>query len=86
MSRGGARPGAGRPRTSLTAIVLARTFDWQNRRHRRLLFEDDLKLPPDDPRATDLAVTQERYRVYQGSGMRGWASDLAQLFEQQAKR
>ncbi len=65
---GGARPGAGRPRTKLAVLVAARRFDYKRQSHRRALLEDELELAVDDSRAEELARLQAAYRRHRGIG------------------
>ena len=68
--RGGARPGAGRPRLRLVELVERRRFHPFNPRHRRALLEDDL---PDSltPLQRQLA---EAYRHGAGAPAASWVA------------
>ena len=46
MSRGGARPGAGRKKVTLSETISARTFNWRNPTHRDRLEEEDVVYDP----------------------------------------
>ena len=81
-SRGGARPGAGRPRRRLGELVRAGTFVWNRPLHRRLLLEDDdLGIPEGDPWFPQLWDLQQAYRLQHPAADRGTLSALAQSFE-----
>jgi hypothetical protein len=73
--RGGARPGAGRPRLRLAQLVAERRFDWRSPRHRRALLEDEL---PEMPATmVELAEAYRRTAGTQGAAAASW---LAQRF------
>jgi hypothetical protein len=61
MSRGGARPGAGRKKLTLQGLVDCRSFKWSNQRHRKLLLEDSLPLT-NHPAGEELTRIAELYR------------------------
>ena len=65
---GGARPGAGRPRTKLAVLVAEFRFDYKRASHRRALLEDELELAVDDPRAEELTLLLAAYRRHRGTG------------------
>ncbi len=65
---GGARPGAGRPRTKLAVLVAEHRFDYKRASHRRALLEDELELAAGDLRAEELARFQAAYRRHRGTG------------------
>ncbi len=65
---GGARPGAGRPRTKLAVLVAEHRFDYMRQSHRRALLEDEFELAGGDPRAEELARFQAVYRRHRGTG------------------
>jgi hypothetical protein len=87
VSHGGARPGAGRPRLTLAELVRSRSFDWQSRRHRRLLLEDEV---PDWLQERLEALGHGRllgaYRTWQEMGNRAMAPGLAQTFADLVRR
>ncbi|MEJ7570038.1 MAG: hypothetical protein WKF41_17455 [Gaiellaceae bacterium] len=60
-------------------LVRERRFDWQNRRHRRALLEDELS--PALLAELGVAGLLESYRSAQLVGLRSSASSLAQSFE-----
>ena len=74
--RGGARPGAGRPRLRLAQLVERRRFDPFNPRHRRALLEDELP----EGMVPEVASLAEAYRREAGSHGPAAASWLAQQF------
>ncbi len=67
MSRGGGRPGAGRPRLTLLTLVAEGRFDPLSVRHRRLLEREELPGEAD----ADLRTLQQAYRSQNGSGTSG---------------
>ena len=74
MSRGGARPGSGRPRVTLVALIEEGRFDSSSKRHCRLLLLEDLPAGADE----ELRRLQESFRHF--SVMRGFTADLARSF------
>jgi hypothetical protein len=60
--RGGARPGRGRPRTTLLELVRSGSFNASNWRHRELLESEDL--PAEDPRVPCLLELQRLQGIY----------------------
>jgi hypothetical protein len=69
-NRGGACPGAGRPRVTLTELVLERRFDVDNHRHRRLLDKETFEVEVDDSRRDKLLRPQASYARASGQGPR----------------
>lgn len=66
MPRGGVRNGAGRPKTTLAALVDSGGFNWESRLHRQLLLEGDLSST--HLNYNRLLMIQESYRRCGGVG------------------
>jgi hypothetical protein len=77
MPRGGYRPNAGRPRTSLADLVVSGGFNYESRAHRRALFEQDL--PDSVANYDDLWRAQTSYRNLTELGSRD-AKHFAKVF------
>ena len=72
----------GRPRLTLTGLVASGDFDATKRRHRELLFHDELS--PAEPNYRRLKSVQESYRRKHGVGPDAVA--IAKLFANEVSK
>jgi hypothetical protein len=79
--RGGARPGPGRPRTTLLELVRSASFRAENWRHRALLESQDLPIDdPTIPNLLELRRLQANYRLKRRCGVGASALWTARSF------
>jgi hypothetical protein len=79
--RGGARPGPGRPRTTLLELVRSASFRAENWRHRALLESEELPIDdPTIPNLLELRRLQDGYRLKKRCGVGASALWIARSF------